>query len=79
MRFAKALMAIAASSLAIAPAMANPASSLSVGSAKSVRAATGAGKSSEVAGGFLIPAIAIVAVITGVILVATDDDKSDSP
>lgn len=78
MRFAKAVMAVAASSMAIVPAMANPAASLSVSNAKSVRAATSAGKSNEAAGGsFLLPGLAIAAIITGVVIAVSDGD-SDS-
>lgn len=79
MRFSKSMLAAAAAfSLAASPAMANPASSLSTVGASSVRATTATGKSNEVAGGFIIPAIAIIAIILGVVAVSSDGDP-DSP
>ena len=65
MRLGKYLMAAAAATMAVAPAVAapaNPAASLSV--AKSARAASVSGKKNELAGGGVI--------------VADSDDNSDS-
>ena len=78
MRLAKMMTAIAACSLAVSPAIASSAASkLSVSS--SVRASTDAGRSSEAAGGFLIPLIAVVAVIGGIIVLVDEDSSPDSP
>lgn len=81
MRLGKYLMAAAAATMAIAPAMAapaNPASSLSV--SKSVRAGSSTAKANDLAGGGVIVAIiAAVAVIVGIVVVASEDDTPDSP
>ena len=80
MRLAKMMMAVAACSLATTPVLAAPAASkLSVSASKSVRASTSAGKSNEAAGGFLIPLIAVVAIIGGIIIAVDGDDEPDSP
>ena len=77
MRFAKTLMAVAACSLAAAPALANSASKLSL-SGGQARVSTEAGESNEAVGGFLIPLIAVVAVIGGVLVAVDGDDSPDS-
>ncbi|HEY0622348.1 hypothetical protein [Sphingomonas sp.] len=77
MRFAKTLMAIAACSLATAPALANSASKLSLSSSQA-RVSTEAGESNEAAGGFIIPLIAVAAVIGGVLVLVDEDDTPDS-
>ncbi|MCW4463472.1 hypothetical protein OK349_17325 [Sphingomonas sp. BT-65] len=77
MRLAKMMTAIAACSLAVSPAIASSAASKL--SLSNVRASTDAGRSSEAAGGFLIPLIAVVAVIGGIIVLVDDDDSPDSP
>ncbi len=81
MRLGKYLMAAAAATMAVAPAMAapaNPATSLSV--AKSARAGTTTAKKNELAGGGIIIAIiAAAAVVAGIIIVADNNDSPDSP
>lgn len=79
MRFAKTIVALAACSLATAPVMANSAAKLSLSDAASTRAASESGEANEVAGGFLIPAIAVIAIIGGVIIAADEDNTPDSP
>lgn len=80
MRLAKILTAVAACSLATTSVLAAPAASkLSLSSSKSVRASTEAGDSNQAAGGFLIPLIAVVAVIGGIIILVDEDDTPDSP
>ena len=80
MRIAKYLGAIAALSMATAPALAapaNPAASLSV--AKSVRAASPTKSANKLHGaGIFLAAAAAVAVVVAVVLIA-DDNKSKSP
>jgi hypothetical protein len=78
MRFAKTLMAVAACSLATAPALANSASKLSLSSAQA-RVSTEAGESNEAVGGFLVPLLAVVAVIGGALVLIDEDDTPDSP
>lgn len=78
MRFAKTLMAVAACSLATAPALANSASKLSLSSAQPARAATVAGESNEAAGGFIIPLLAVAAIVLGVLVAVDSDDEPDS-
>ncbi|MCP3732893.1 hypothetical protein M9978_20960 [Sphingomonas sp. MG17] len=78
MRFAKMMMAVAACSLATAPALANSASKLSI-SGDSARAATVAGESNELRGGFIIPLVAVVAIILGVLAATSGDSHPDSP
>ncbi len=79
MRLAKMMMAAAAVSLAVSPAVASTAASkLSLSSAESVRASTTAGKSNKDAGGFLIPLLAVAAVIGGVLVLVDEDDTPDS-
>ena len=69
-----AATAIAALSLAAAPAMAqNKAASLSP------RAATVAKKSSDIAGPPIIAVIGLLAIVGGGIFIAVDDDSPDSP
>jgi hypothetical protein len=80
MRIAKYLGAIAAMSMATAPALAapaNPAASLSV--AKSVRAASPTKDASKLHGaGVFLAAAAVVGVIVAIVLIA-DDNKAKSP
>ena len=81
MRLGKYLMAAAAATMAVAPAMAapaNPAASLSV--TKSARAGSPTAKTNDLAGGgFFVAIIAAVAVIVGIIIVANEDDEPNSP
>ncbi len=66
--------AVAALSMTSAPLLAaNPASSLSV-----ARASASLENESELGGGFLIPLLALAAVVTGIV-VAVDDDEPESP
>ncbi len=81
MRLGKYLMAAAAATMAVAPAVAapaNPAASLSV--AKSVRTGAVSGKKNELAGGgILIAVLAVAAVAAGIVVVADDNSgKADS-
>ena len=80
MKIAKLMLAAAAASMTVAPAMAapaNPAASLSV--AKSVRAGSATAKDSQaVGGGVIVAVLAAAAVIAGIIIVADSDDNSDS-
>jgi hypothetical protein len=77
MRFTKIVTALAAGAMAVSPALAaSPASKLSLAGAAGQRASTVAGESNEAVSGFLIPVIAVIAVIGGVLLV-TDDSDSD--
>lgn len=66
--------------IAAVPTAQSAAAKLSI--AKSVpasaRASAPAGKS-KAAGGFLLPAIAVVAVIIGIVLITDGDDEPDSP
>lgn len=65
--------AVVALSMTSAPLMAaNPASSLSV-----ARASASLDNESELGGGFLIPLLALAAVVTGVVVAV--DDGPDSP
>ena len=76
MRLKKLMLAAAAVSMTASPVLAaNPASKLSVASA---RASADAGES-ELGGGFLVAAIAAAAVIAGIIIMADNDDDPDSP
>ena len=81
MRLGKYLMAAAAATMAIAPAVAspvNPASSLSV--APSARAGSSTAHQSDLAGGGLIIAlIAAGVVIAGIVVVADNNDTPRSP
>jgi hypothetical protein len=80
MRLAKFLTAVAVASLATAPVMAesaNSATKLSV--AKTARAATPARQANEAVGGFLIPLLAIIAVIGGALAATGGSSEPDSP
>ncbi|MEG3179130.1 hypothetical protein [Sphingomonas sp. LT1P40] len=80
MRLAKMMMAVAACSLAATPVLAAPAASkLSVSASKSVRGSTTAGESNEGTGGFIIPAIAIIAIILGILVAVDEEDEPQSP
>ena len=80
MKLSKYLLAAAAASMSVAPAMAdpaNPAASLSV--AKSVRVGSASAKSNDlVGGGIFIAVLAAAAVIVGIVIVADSDDEPDS-
>lgn len=80
MRLGKYLMAAAAATMAVAPAVAapaNPAAGLSV--AKSARAGSKATNQSDLAGGgFIVAIIAGVLVIVGIVVVADEDDSPRS-
>jgi hypothetical protein len=83
MRTSKLLMALAASSLMAAPAIAGPASSLSVAKAYSAKTSTSAKKSNDLVGLFggslLLAGVVAAAVVVGaIVVVADDDDDSDS-
>jgi di/tricarboxylate transporter len=79
MRFGKSMVAAAlALSVSSAPVLAqaaNPAAALSV-SSTSARAGATVAEESELGGGFLIPLLALGAIILG-ILVLIDDDEDD--
>ena len=81
MRLGKYLMAAAAATMAVAPAMAapaGPAAGLSV--TKSVRAGSKTARNSDLAGGGAIVAIIAAAlVIAGIVIVADEDDSPKSP
>lgn len=80
MRLAKMMLAAAACSLAMSPAVASTAASkLSLASAGKARASTVTGKSNEAAGGFLIPLLAVAAIIGGIVIAVDGDDEPDSP
>ncbi len=80
MRLAKMMMAVAACSLATTPVLAAPAASkLSVSASKSVRSSTSAGDSNELRGGFVIPLLAILAIIGGILVVVDEEDEPQSP
>jgi hypothetical protein len=75
MRFTKMVTALAAGAMVVSPALAaSPASKLSIAGAQ--RASTVSWESNEAVSGFIIPAIAVIAVIGGVLLI-TDDSDSD--
>ena len=80
MRLGKYMMAAAAATMAVAPAVAAPvnsAASLSV--AKSVRTGSATAKKNNAAGGGIIIALlAAAAVGVGIYVVADSDDKADS-
>lgn len=85
MRFTKVLTAVAAISMAATPVLAAapaPASKLSLAKASSVpgsvRAGAKAGKS-KAAGGFVVLALAIAAVVGGALAVSDGNDSPDSP
>lgn len=58
-------------------AQANAAKSLSLSNSP-VRAATVAGDSNEAAGGFLVPLLAVAAIVLGVVVAVDGDDEPDS-
>lgn len=71
---ARAATAAALVSLAAAPALASPASKLSL------RSATSSEHDSELAGAPIIAVLGIVAIVAGGVIIATqDDDTPDSP
>jgi uncharacterized protein HemX len=80
MRLGKYMMAAAAATMAVAPAVAAPvnsAASLSV--AKSVRTGSATAKKNNAAGGGIIIALlAAAAVGVGIYVVADSDDNADS-
>lgn len=78
MRLGKYLLAAAAASMAVSPAIAaNPAASLSV--SQSARAGSATDADSEARGGGIIVAVlAAAAIIAGIIIIADSDDDADS-
>jgi hypothetical protein len=78
MRLAKMMTAVAACSLAVSPAIASSASKLSLSGSSAVRASTAAGQSNEAAGGFIIPLLAVAAIVLGVVVAVDGDDEPDS-
>jgi Ca2+/Na+ antiporter len=74
MKFRKGVAALLAASMAASPVMAQSAAPV----ATTVRAGAELGEASELRGGFIIPMIAIVAIILG-IYAATHDDDDDLP
>lgn len=79
MRFGKIMAAAAALSLTASPVLAQSASALSLGSV-GARAGASLDEESDAAGGFIIPALAIIAVILAVVVIAdSGDDAPSSP
>lgn len=77
MKIAKLMLAAAASCMAVSPAMANPAASLSV--SKSVRAGSATAKDSNLnAGGGLLAAVIAAGVAAIVVIAVVVDEDSDS-
>ncbi len=76
----KAILTAASAALLMAgtAAQANSAKSLSLSNSPA-RAATAAGDSNEAAGGFIVPLLAVVAVILGIVVAVDGDDSPDSP
>lgn len=84
MRLVKLSMAaVAALSMATTPVLAqaaSPASKLSVTKAASVsRTGAPVSDASNARGGFIIPAIAVIAIILGILAATGGDDKPSSP
>ncbi len=81
MKFGKLMLAVAASSMTVAPAMAatsNPAATLSV--AQTARTGSPTASDSKLAGGFGIGAVFAVLIIVGIgALVYLGEDQNDSP
>lgn len=81
MKFGKLMLAVAASSMTVAPAMAatsNPAAALSV--SQTARTGSAAASDSKLAGGFGIGAIFAVLIVVGIgALVYLGEDQNDSP
>ncbi|MEG3161064.1 hypothetical protein U1763_11175 [Sphingomonas sp. LB2R24] len=72
MRLGKYILTAAAATMAVAPAMAAPAS-------QPVRSGSVSADKNELAGGGVIVAIlAAAAVVAGIVIVADNDDNSDS-
>lgn len=82
MGFGKIILAAAAASMAVAPAMAaaaNPAAGLSLSSARTGKAVTRASKQDGASNtGIIIGILAAIAVGIGVYIVADSDDTPDS-
>jgi hypothetical protein len=76
MRLAKIATAVAACSLAVSPALASSASKLSLSNAP--RAATQVEESNEQAGGFIVPLLAVAAIVLGVVVAVDGDNEPDS-
>lgn len=72
--YGKTAAAVAALSLATAPALAAG----SDASALSLRASTSPEKSEDLAGASIIGLIGVAAIIAGGVVIATDDDEPDS-
>lgn len=81
MKFGKLMLAVAASSMTVAPAMAaatNPAASLSV--APSARTGSSTASNSEFAGASGIGAILAAVILVGIgVLIYVGEDQDDSP
>ena len=76
MSFTKAsLAAILAVSMAGTPVLAQPASSLAVAE----RSGASTSDESELRGGFLIPLVAVIAIILGLLAAFSDGDDPSSP
>ena len=71
--FTKLLAAAAVATLATAPVMAAPAAKLSLS-----RASTAGDNESEIASAAIIGVIATVAIVGGAVVLADNDDDSDS-
>ena len=75
----KVLTAAAAMSLAAMPVAAQAADAAKLSLSKSVRSGTPAKAGEQMEGGFVIPLIAIVAIILGIIAVSDSNDSPKSP
>lgn len=77
MSFGKVSMAaMVALSMTSAPVLAAPASSLSVSQA---RAGATVEDESQLGGGFIIPLLALAAIVAGILVVIDNDDDPESP
>lgn len=81
MRIKALIAATVAMSLAATPALANPASSLSIAGSSSARAGAPGDHSSRLAGSATLPIVLALAIIGVGIYIAVDDndDSPDSP
>lgn len=80
MRLGQYLLAAAAASMAVAPAMAAPVGAANLSVSKSVRAgSTTANKDDLAGGGIIIAILAAAAVIVGIVIIADNNDSPDSP
>jgi hypothetical protein len=74
-----ALKAVVAASVAVVPAVAHASAASALSLSSTSRAGAAQQNESELGGGFIIPLLALAAIVAGILVVIDNDDEPVSP